>query len=419
MDEGHPLFEAFFGGGASRPSPRSGQQLSAFGKQAALSFSPGRRSLTEAVLETVKTAELAPEQVRRVVELANTAAFLSEFWKQGAAHRYVHFEDGPADPEAVLSRLDEYSGRPVILTGDSDYLGPPPQTQTQAQKLARKNSERVGSGPGLTSLFPASRDDAGEAGDADDNERRPEPLRALVAAAEKVASQCSERAWELSAAHEERRAALSELLREVKVAALEDVSLGQVVRAWSSVAREPGRIKRAFQAARPALLSVFDSEEQMLASIAKTAAPGDGPVNEAHPLISAFVRFDEAEDAVGEITRDRDALSELHERLECRTKQALSKHSNRALQGAKWLTGKTRALGETAERGLAPLIGKAPAKALGAAVRFSPHAAGAIALEDTYQRSKRTRAGQAARNFVGGRVPGTRAYQMRMYNYER
>ena len=409
MHEDHPLFDALFGGGgANRPSPRSGVQLRELGKQAALSFSPGERSLTEAVVDTVKTAELAPEQVRRVVELANTEAFLSEFKKQGAAHRYVHFENGPADPEAVLSGLDEHAGRPVILTGDSDYLGPPPQSQ----KLARKNSDAVGAGLDLSSLFPASRD----AGDGE----CPEPLPALVAAGQKVASQCSERAWELSVAREERRAVLSELSREVKVAALEDVSLGQVVRAWSSVAREPGQIKRAFQAARPALLDVFESEERMAASIAKTAAAaGDGPVNEAHPLVSAFLRFDEADDNVREITRDRDALQDLHERLESRTKQALRKESNRVLQGAKWLTGKTRALGGTAERGLAPLIGKTPAKAVGAAVRFSPHAAGAVALEDTYQRSKRTRTGQAVGRFVGGRVPGTRSYQMRMYNYER
>jgi hypothetical protein len=95
----------------------SGEELEAFGKKAAAQYSRGDGSLTEAVVETVKHAGLSPEQVKRVVEFANTTAYLTEFKKEGSHHRVVEFQGGPADPSAVLQDLNDGGGGTVFDVG--------------------------------------------------------------------------------------------------------------------------------------------------------------------------------------------------------------------------------------------------------------------------------------------------------------
>jgi hypothetical protein len=94
-------------------------QLEKFGKQAADMYSGAGTPLTEAVVEVVKTACLAPEQVKRVCEFANTTAYLAAFEKSGNV-RNVTFEGGPANPARVLQDLNDGSS-PTLLTESSDY----------------------------------------------------------------------------------------------------------------------------------------------------------------------------------------------------------------------------------------------------------------------------------------------------------
>jgi hypothetical protein len=84
------------------------EQLESMGKRAAARFGEGGCSLSEAVVEIVKEARLAPEQVKRVCEFANTSAYLQEFEKSGE-QRNVTFDGGPADPSYVLKELNDGS----------------------------------------------------------------------------------------------------------------------------------------------------------------------------------------------------------------------------------------------------------------------------------------------------------------------
>ncbi len=72
--------------------PVAAEDLEVFGKQASARWSEGHaKNLSEAVIETVKHAHLSPQQVQRVIEFANTDAFLKEFKKEGSEHKYIDF----------------------------------------------------------------------------------------------------------------------------------------------------------------------------------------------------------------------------------------------------------------------------------------------------------------------------------------
>ena len=105
----------------------TGEELETYGKYAATLYSRGRYpTLGESVVQTVKTASLSPEQVKRVVEFANTAAYLEEFHKEGQQHRYIELAGGPADPGVVLRDLNDGGSPTVVDRNERDYLSPPP-----------------------------------------------------------------------------------------------------------------------------------------------------------------------------------------------------------------------------------------------------------------------------------------------------
>lgn len=60
-------------------------------------------SLEEGVVEVAKEKSLNPEQIRRLVELANTAAFLRLFGETSGDDRMVDFD--VADPRAVIKKF--------------------------------------------------------------------------------------------------------------------------------------------------------------------------------------------------------------------------------------------------------------------------------------------------------------------------
>jgi hypothetical protein len=100
-----------------RPAPDVPVQL--LGKQAARRFLDGEaRSMTEAVTEIVKEANLGPEHARRVAETSNQAVWAHT--KQNG--QGAQFE--PANPDEVIGSLDrapEEMGMPVL-----DYAQDPP-----------------------------------------------------------------------------------------------------------------------------------------------------------------------------------------------------------------------------------------------------------------------------------------------------
>ena len=128
----------------SHAPPKSGEELEVLGKCAAKKYIDGAsKSLNDAVVETIKSAGLSPEQVRRVVEFTNTDAFLTEHKKEGSS-RYVDFHGGPADPGEILRDLNDGGGGTVFDRG-ADYTMPPPVTKTAAdvsyaEEMARGES---------------------------------------------------------------------------------------------------------------------------------------------------------------------------------------------------------------------------------------------------------------------------------------
>jgi len=122
----------------SHAIPKSGEELEVLGKAAAKKYASGRcPTLNEAVVDTVKHGGLSPEQVRRVVEFANVNAYLSEFGKEGSAHKYVEFNGGPANPAEVLRDLNDGGGGTVFDRGLADYSHDPETPKTAS--LLSKN----------------------------------------------------------------------------------------------------------------------------------------------------------------------------------------------------------------------------------------------------------------------------------------
>lgn len=99
-------------------------ELRELGKSAAdLSIAHGL-GMDEAVVRTIGSIKLSSEQVRRVVEAANHAAFNSAYSKTSGRVRAVHFEHGPADPQAVIDRLRAESSV-TKAAADMSYAFPP------------------------------------------------------------------------------------------------------------------------------------------------------------------------------------------------------------------------------------------------------------------------------------------------------
>lgn len=100
-------------------------RLTELGKTAAeLSASSGL-SLTESVIRTVGMEKLNSQQVRRVVESANHEAYHQKYSKTSGQVRAVHFDDGPADPEVVMSALKTAAAPRAVEAPTTDYDLPP------------------------------------------------------------------------------------------------------------------------------------------------------------------------------------------------------------------------------------------------------------------------------------------------------
>ena len=111
------------------------EQLESFGKKAAAYYLEHKGMLNDAVVETVKEARLSPEQVKRVCEFANTAAYLGEFEKAGE-QRNVTFEGGPANPSVVLKDLNDGSSpTPAQIKLGSSAEAPPDYRHKQVDEL--------------------------------------------------------------------------------------------------------------------------------------------------------------------------------------------------------------------------------------------------------------------------------------------
>jgi len=99
--------------------------LDSLGKTAARLAETGDLSLADAVVQTIGREDLNPEQVRRVVECANTEAFNRKFASTSGSMRAVHIDGGPADPVEVLQSLNNGARPKEVVVDSFEYSMPP------------------------------------------------------------------------------------------------------------------------------------------------------------------------------------------------------------------------------------------------------------------------------------------------------
>jgi len=273
----------------------SGEHLEVLGKQASARWGSGACStLTDAVVETVKHANLSPEQVKRVVEFANTDAYLREFKKEGG-HKVVDFgRGGPADPASILQDLNDGGGGSVFDRGTLDY-GAPPRERKHASAYVEAFVDRE----------LAQTKTAAVAGE--------NPFDEVFALRDKIAGACDFHTSEISSLEIQYADCSDRAYRSVKQAALEGHALGEVVQAWAEVAPSAEHVKVAFQLFTPRLVreGVFPSVVSVSDSLQKTA--GVQVVNREHPLV---VEFDAYCQTLSKLAEHRSARAGLKPHLD-------------------------------------------------------------------------------------------------------
>lgn len=389
--------------------PRTGEELETFGKHAAnLYLSGGCKTLSEAVVESVKTAGLSPEQVKRVVEFANTGAYLSKFANEGPTHKVVNFEGGPASFPDVIRDLND-GGEPVFNKAASlnDYFLPPPEV---APDVDGDNEKLAAAFQAENVVLPYA-----------------EPLREAADMKDKIAGLYNEAQHEIDQLETRYLDLCDMLFKEVKQASLNGVPLGHTLQVLGSAAPSTDYIKVAFEFLSPKLVEnqVFVSHTAVTDSLQKTA--GVGLVNSDHPMVGIFSDFC---DTLTKLAATREAQVEAAEQLDILS--TFLKKASKASQAGE-VAGKVlgqipkafRAVSDVAARASVPVeefvskaIGPNAGMAAGTITKYAPHAAAALAGEEIYQRAKNQPALRAASNFALSRVPYTHQNLVRQYNLQ-
>lgn len=383
---------------------KTGQELEVLGKTAARKYICGELTLTKAVVETVKTAGLSPEQVKRVAEFANTEAYLEEFRKEGE-HKVIEFKGGPADPSAILQDLNDGGGGTVFDKGDGDYNYPPPDvTKTSAVNRSKMGLEE----PKLAAMFHVEHPEEMPYAD---------PFQEALEVRDKLASAYDQLSSELTGYETIYMDVADELFHQVKQASLEGMSLGRIIQGWHAVTDEPEYVKVAFQLLTPKLLSngVFPNRVAMadsMADIEKVAT-----VNTAHPIVSNFADFCEAITKMAQTRALAEEFAEGVEQMNTFIKQAskakavkstVGKGVDLLRHGVKGVSDVSKAGQRMAEE----LIPGTAGKAVGMGVRAAPIVAGGLGAEAAYEHARYgptlssvRRAPRAAYEAIAGRLP--------------
>jgi hypothetical protein len=406
----------------SRGRSISGEELEAFGKKAAELWSSSEKTLNDAVVETVKQAGLTPEQVRRVVEFANTSAYLGEFKKEGSTHRVIEFSGGPADPAAVLQDLNDGGGGSVRDRGMLDYQSPPSRSKTAStdEDLSLKQAFEVEKSAGIP----------------EEN-----PLGDVIDLREKMAGLHDHITSQISGLEVMYMDLCERLFENVKQASLEGYTLGEVVQVWSKVTDEPVFFKTAFDMLSKRLVDneVFRSTLDIAESLEKTGS--SRLVNMGHPLIADFQEYcdvlmklaglrGQQENAASALQETTEFILRPEKRASFRDSSSASQQAGELKQAAGGAIGQVLDVARAAGEKVAPaagkvvgsVIGQGPGaqeagKYIGKAIQYTPHAIGAAlglrALQHL-QAAGQSPIGHAVKSFV----PGTADYQQKQYELQ-
>ncbi len=391
----------------------SGEELEVFGKKAAATYASGEcETLTEAVVETVKHAGLSPEQVRRVVEFTNQNAYLTEFRKESADHKYVEFQGGPASPSEVLKDLNDGGGGTVFDRGTADYSSPPVKTASalRSRNRAALGLEKTASAGDRTEEAFAEMWGAPAA-----PLPYADPMQDSIAMREKLATARDNINSDLSMLETEYLEIGDHLFDLVKQAALGGTPLGHIIQAWQDITPGDGYVKAAFALVGPRLVEqeVFPSLDGVAASLSKTASAQSMP-NHEHPLLKTFAGFCAHLDKLASTRLARDEVADCFRRIDGFVKKAsLGGVAGKVWQGA----GRAgEALTQPVGKAVDALAGREAADLAAKAVRYAPKAAlvagGYAAGRTVYDHAKYGPVGRAAHT-AASFVPGTDADQYR------
>lgn len=419
--------------------PVAGEHLEVLGKKAAADWGTGKfASLHEAVIGTVRSEQLSPEQVRRVVEFTNSNAYLNEFRKEGS-HKVVHFDNGPADPAQVLQDLNDGGGGTVYDRGTLDYSMPPEHGHkkvaaaraTEAMdKTASANDVPAVDLPKLTKmpslpklghalerhdqafwdLFATSADTVKEAS--------ANPQQELVEVQQRLHGTRSELESNLNCFDAEYKEASQALFHQVKQASMQGATLGELVAAWSVVNDDPLFVKAAFSAITPQLRSsgLFGSFDAIGESLMKTAGVG-GDVDVTHPAVVAFSDFCIA---LNKVASTRILLGEVTAAAG-EADMALKLAAGGIIGGAKAVVkGTSKAIDKASPHVARALVGAdgakklAPRLAMG--MKGTAAVGGVLAGNAAVQNVTDRPAVRGVASAVKSTVPGTMEYQQRRYN---
>lgn len=370
--------------------PVSGGELEQMGKSAAERWSVGAYpSLHEAVVGTVKCARLSPEQVKRVVEFANTTAYLTEFRKEGMGHKYIDFgEGGPANPSTVLQDLNDGGGGTVFDTGKTASLNvsayataPKPYNPSDGEEKTASSTPRFIGNP-YAEAYELRDTLEGQAGHVK------EALR-----------QASRNHAHFSA----------DLYEEVKRAALSGYSLGDVAHALSSAAIDDVFVKAAMAAMIDPLLEqgVFLSPEKLAASFTKVAG---GTPDLTHPMVQAFHGWCASLEKSASLRKEARELEEGVATLN----SFIRKQAGGLIGAAKKVFGASADIGGHIGAGAGHLLAGAGGRETGRSVgRALGYAAPVVAAHEAYRRGlKGSQTFQSAKGTALSLVPGTQEYYM-------
>lgn len=284
--------------------PIDPEQLESMGKRAAARFADEGTPLNEAVVSTVKEAMLSPEQVKRVCEFANTAAYLSEFEKAGEV-RNVTFDGGPANPSVVLKDLNDGSAPAIHQVKTAEYEPP-----TGHYKVAGANDSILAEAFGASASMKkvASVDHTAR---ADASEEIADVRIRLDAVRDDLMSKLSHSEVFLDDVKDD-------LYSAVKQEVMEGASLGDVMTAWSSYG-DAGQVKEAMSLHVLERLrddGIMDSA-QIGQSICKTAEAGVVP-NPDHPVVERFMVITKAASAHRKLATAIDIVNEQRDEVNAR-----------------------------------------------------------------------------------------------------
>lgn len=256
--------------------PIDPEQLESFGKQAASMYTRRGTKLNDAVVETVKEARLSPEQVKRVCEFANTSAYLDAFEKAGEV-RNITFDGGPADPGVVLRDLNDGSSPAVNHIPSGDYSIP-----AGHYKLASGGDQM------LAEMFGSSLEKTAA---PREHHTHQEPVEEVYALHTKVAGAREHLQSRLDTSAVVLHQAEEDLCKVAKTAVLEEsTTLGDLANVWAHYSPSSELLKRAMVAVGNHLKERGMSQEDLGASLHKTAQAGRIP-NPEHPAVTSFLVF--------------------------------------------------------------------------------------------------------------------------------